>query len=95
MEGGQLTVLQAIALAGGTTRTAKLSAARVIRKGPSGMTETPVRLKQILEAKAPDMPMQADDILFIPTSAEKVIMGRTVDAAMQAVTAASIVAVHP
>jgi len=95
LDGGQLTVLQAIALAGGTTRTAKLSAARVIRKGPSGMTEMPVRLKQILEAKTPDMPMQANDILFIPTSAEKVFMGRTVDAAMQAVTAASIVAVHP
>ncbi len=95
MDGGQLTVLQAIALAGGTTRTAKLGAARIIRKGPSGMSETPVRLKQILEAKAPDMAMQADDILFVPTSAQKVFVGRTLDAAMQAVTTVSIVAAHP
>ena len=46
MDSGHLTVLQAIALAGGTTRTAKLSGARILRKGPKGMTETPVELKK-------------------------------------------------
>ena len=95
MDSGHLTVLQAIALAGGTTRTAKLGAARIIRKGPSGMSETPVHLKQMLEAKSPDVPMQADDILFVPTSSGKVLVSRTLEAAMQAATAASIVAVHP
>lgn len=92
MDSGHLTVLQAIALAGGTTRTAKLGAARIIRKGPEGMTETPVQLKKILEAKAPDMAMQADDILFVPTSASKAFASRTLEAALQAATAASIVA---
>ena len=95
MDSGQLTVLQAIALAGGTTRTAKLGSARIIRKGPAGMSETPVHLKQILEAKAPDMPMLPNDILFVPTSAGKVIAGRTLDVAVQAAGAASIVAIHP
>lgn len=95
MGAGHLTVLQAIALAGGTTRTAKLSAARIIRKTPEGMTETPVELKKILEAKAPDMPMQPDDILFIPTSAGKALAGRTLEAAVQAASAASIIAVFP
>ena len=33
-DGGHLSVLQAIALAGGTTSTAHLSGARIIRKGP-------------------------------------------------------------
>jgi polysaccharide export outer membrane protein len=95
MDSGSLTVLKAIALAGGTTRTAKLSEARLIRKGPDGMTETPVHLKKILEAKAPDMQMQADDILFVPTSTRKVLAGRTLEAAMQAATAVSIVALRP
>jgi polysaccharide export outer membrane protein len=95
MDSGNLTVLQAIALAGGTTRTAKLGSARIIRKGSSGMSETQVHLKQILEAKAPDMPMQADDILFVPTSAAKVMAGRTIEAALQAATAVSVIAVHP
>ena len=92
MDSEHLTVLQAIALAGGTTRTANLSGARIIRKGPNGMTETPVQLKKILRAKAADMTMQADDILFIPTSAAKAFTSRTLDAALQAATAASIVA---
>jgi polysaccharide export outer membrane protein len=92
MDTGHLTVLQAIALAGGTTRTANLGGAKIIRKGPNGISETSVELKQILRAKAPDVTMQADDILFVPTSAAKVIAGRTFEAAMQAATAASIVA---
>lgn len=90
-----LTVLKAIALAGGTNRTAKLNGTTIIRKGPNGMTETPVHLKKILQAKTQDIPMQAEDILFVPSSAGKVFAGRTFDAAMQAATAVSIVAVHP
>jgi polysaccharide export outer membrane protein len=93
MDSGHLTVLQAIALAGGTTRTANLGGARIIRKGPDGITETSVELKKILRAKAPDVTMQADDILFVPTSATKALTGRAMEAAMQAATAASIIAV--
>ncbi len=96
MDSGSLTVLQAVALAGGIGHNAKLGAAKIIRKTPQGtMTETPVHLKKILEAKAPDLSMQADDILFVPTSAAKIAAGRTVEAAVQAATAVSIFAVHP
>jgi polysaccharide biosynthesis/export protein len=95
MENGRLTVLQAIALAGGTTRNAKLGAARIIRKGPNGMSETPVELKKILEAKAPDLPMEADDILFVPTSARKAFASQTLQAALQAAAAASVITVLP
>jgi polysaccharide export outer membrane protein len=94
MDGGHLTVLQAIALAGGTTRTAKLGGAKILRKGPAGISETPVELKKILQAKAPDLAMQADDILFVPTSAAKAAAGRTMDAVFQTAGALSIVAVH-
>jgi polysaccharide biosynthesis/export protein len=94
MDGGHLTVLQAIALAGGTTRVAKLSGTRILHKGPAGMTETTVALKKILEAKSPDITMQADDILFVPTSAAKAAAGRTMDAVIQTASALSIVAVH-
>jgi polysaccharide export outer membrane protein len=93
MDSGHLTVLQAIALAGGTTRTANLGGTRIIHRGVGGLSETPVELKKILRAKAPDVTMQADDILFVPTSATKVFAGRAMEAAMQAATAASIVAI--
>jgi len=95
VDNGTLTVLQALALAGGTNRTAKLGGARIIRKGgPTGMTETQVPIKKMLEAKAPDVTLQADDILFIPVSAGKIAAARTFDAAMTAATALSIYAVH-
>lgn len=93
--GGKLSVLQAIALAGGTTSTAKLSGARIIRKGPQGVTEIPVSLKKMLRAKADDVPLQANDILFVPASARKIIGGRTAEAALQMATAVSVVTLHP
>jgi polysaccharide export outer membrane protein len=95
VDNGSLTVLQALALAGGTNRTAKLGDARIIRKGPTGMTETKVEIKKMLEAKSPDVALQADDILFIPVSATKIIAARTAEAAMAMATAVSIYAVHP
>ena len=36
VDAGGLTVLQAVALAGGTSRTAKLNGAKILRKGPTG-----------------------------------------------------------
>ena len=95
IDNGTLTVLQALALAGGTNRTAKMGGVRIIRKGPSGMTETPVPLKKMLEAKAPDVTLEADDILFIPVSGARVAAARTVEAAVTAATAISIYTVHP
>ncbi|HME35935.1 MAG TPA: polysaccharide biosynthesis/export family protein [Candidatus Sulfotelmatobacter sp.] len=95
VDNGTLTVLQAMALAGGANRTAKLGAARIIHKGPAGMIETKVEIKKMLEAKSPDVTLQADDILFIPISGGKVLAGRTFEAAMAMATAVSIYAVHP
>lgn len=95
MDSGHITVLQAIALAGGTTSTAKLNGTRIIRKGPAGLSETPVPLKKLLQAKANDIPMEADDILFIPTSARKLMEGRTAEAAVQLATSATLIAVRP
>jgi polysaccharide biosynthesis/export protein len=93
VDNGSLTVLQALALAGGTNRTAKMGGARIIRKTPTGMTETTVQLKQMLEAKAPDITLQADDILFIPRSAGKVAAARTLDVAIAMTTAVGVYAV--
>ncbi len=95
VDNGQLTVLQALALAGGTNKTAKLGAARIIHKTPSGMSESKVEIKKMLEAKAPDITLQADDILFIPVSARKILANRTFEAAINAATAVSIYSIRP
>jgi polysaccharide export outer membrane protein len=93
MDANGLTILQAVALSGGTTRTAKLSGVRILRKSPSGMTETPVELKKIMQAKAPDVSLQANDILVVPSSTGKILAGRTLEAAMQAATIMSVAAI--
>jgi len=93
MNANGITVLEAVALAGGTTRTAKLNGAKILHKGPDGMTETPVLLKKMLRAQAPDLSLQANDILVVPSSAGKILAGRTLEAAMQAATMVSVVAV--
>jgi polysaccharide biosynthesis/export protein len=95
IDNGSLTVLQAIALAGGTNHTAKMSGVRIIRKGPAGMTETKVPLKKMLEAKAPDITLQADDILFIPLSGARLAASQGLQAAMTATTGIAIVTAHP
>jgi polysaccharide biosynthesis/export protein len=95
VDNGSLTVLQALALAGGTNHTAKMGGTRIIRKGPGGMTETKVPLKKMLEAKAPDVNLQADDILFVPLSGARVAAGQGLQAAISAATGIAIIAAHP
>ena len=95
VDNGTLTVLQALALAGGTNRTAKMGGARIIRKGPTGMTETKVPLKKMLEAKAPDITLQADDIFFVPLSGARVAGATAFSAAISAATGLAIIAAHP
>jgi len=95
VDNGSLTVLQALALAGGTNHTAKMGGIRIIRKGPTGMTETPVPLKKMLEAKAPDITLQADDILFVPLSGLRSAAGTGLNAAISATAGLAIIAAHP
>ena len=67
----RLTVLQAVALAEGTNRTASLNHARLIRKTASGREELPVLLKKIMSNRSPDELLADGDILFVPSSAAK------------------------
>jgi polysaccharide biosynthesis/export protein len=90
VDNGVLTVLQALALAGGTNHTAKMNGARIIHKTPTGMTETRLELKKMLEAKTPDLTLQADDILFVPISGMKVAAERTAEAATSIATAIGV-----
>jgi len=95
VDNGSLTVLQALALAGGTNRTAKMGGAKLIRKTSTGMTETNLQLKKMLQAKTPDVPLQGDDILFVPVSGVKLAATRSIDAATSLATAVGIYTVRP
>lgn len=64
----QLTVLQALAMAAGTNKTAKESKARLVRKQNDSLTEQRLQLTDMQKGKVPDMQLQPDDIIWVPFS---------------------------
>ena len=65
----QLTVLQAVAAAGGTNHSAVPSHARLIRKDDAaGYEDKPLPLSAMQKGKAADIPMQPGDIVYVPFS---------------------------
>jgi polysaccharide export outer membrane protein len=70
----QVNVLQALAIAGDVAPAAKKNKAMIIRmnpKGPQGRDEIALNLKDILDGHAPDPILQANDILYVPSSGSK------------------------
>lgn len=87
-----LSVLQALSLAGGLDRGASPQRSRILRPSTSGAsrTEIAVDLKRIMTGKANDVPLQAEDILFVPASAPKRAVIRAAEAAVQVGTGLAI-----
>jgi polysaccharide export outer membrane protein len=88
----EMTVLQAMAMAEGANPTAALNKAKLIRRTPKGPIEMPLALKSMFASKAPDVPLQAEDIIFVPNSAAKSAGKRSLDAIIQAATGLAIYA---
>jgi polysaccharide export outer membrane protein len=91
-ERADMSVLQALSMAEGLEKTASAGKAMILRGGATSPShsEIPVNVKNILEGKAPDIPLLANDILFIPNSATKSAALRTVEAIIQAGTGAAV-----
>jgi polysaccharide export outer membrane protein len=87
---GHMTVLQAVALAGGHTRTASIGQVRLIHKTESGYMDTQIPLKQIMNGHKADMELQAEDILYIPNSSAKSLIYRTAPGILQSASSAAI-----
>ncbi|MGH9789111.1 MAG: polysaccharide biosynthesis/export family protein [Candidatus Acidiferrales bacterium] len=88
----RVSVLQALALAGYVTPTAKPGDALIVRRPPGTETEEtiPVDVAKILSRKAPDLAMQENDILFIPDSQFKRGLRRVAEAIVQVTTGIAI-----
>jgi polysaccharide biosynthesis/export protein len=70
----QVTVLQALAIAGDTTSVAKKNKAVIIRKdaaAANGRREIALNVSDIIAGRSPDNALQANDILYIPSSGGK------------------------
>ena len=95
MENGErMTLLEAIAMAQGVNRTAATGSAKLIRRTSGTPTEVPIQLKGILSAKAPDIDLMAEDILFVPGSLAKNAFRRGLDSALQIATSVAIYGAH-
>ncbi len=71
----KLLLTQAIALAGGPTRTAKAKNARLVRYDQEGGVRQDIALNvsAILKGEEPDIPISPNDVIFIPGSNIKTI----------------------
>lgn len=90
MDSANVTVLQAVAMAQGANTTAKLDRAILIRKSQTGRQEIPVHLSKMMEAKSPDMKLEADDVIFIPRSSAKAGFRRGLEAALETAVGVAI-----
>ena len=68
---GGVTLLRVVAAAGGPTRAAAVGGTKMLRRTPNGLQELPVPLKDLLRAKVADIPVQAEDIIYVPSSRVK------------------------
>ncbi len=65
---GGVTVLQVVAVAGGTTHLASAGKTRLLRRTDNGFQEQQIDVKKLLRGKIRDIAVQDQDILFVPTS---------------------------
>jgi polysaccharide export outer membrane protein len=89
---GDISVLKALSLAEGPDHTASTKNARILRPAADGVPEQniPVDVAKILAGKARDVPMRANDVLYIPNNAPKSIALRSAEAALQIGTGLAI-----
>ncbi|HLZ00339.1 MAG TPA: polysaccharide biosynthesis/export family protein [Candidatus Angelobacter sp.] len=84
-----LTVLQLVALAEDLKPTAKREHTIIIRRRqPQDLErqEIAIDLKKVLKGKSPDIPLEPNDILFVPDSAGSKALRRGAEAAIQLAT---------
>lgn len=82
--GEHVTVLEAIALAHGLTTFAKANDTMILRNNPGTgrRDEIPVRLKDIQNRKKDDIPLQSNDILYVPDSKGRKALARGTEAVL-------------
>lgn len=89
-----ITVLKALSLAQGLGKSASSKNAKVIhpasKEASAIESSSPIELNKILQGKLPDVPLQPEDILFVPSSAPKKAATRAIEAFIQAGTGIAI-----
>ncbi|HZT71351.1 MAG TPA: polysaccharide biosynthesis/export family protein [Terriglobia bacterium] len=89
-----VTVIQALAMAEGLAPDAAKRRARIIHTRPDGSyVDIPLNLEKIINQKAPDPQLAANDILYVPVSRGKAVAKKTAETIVQ--TVSGFVIFHP
>lgn len=88
---GKITLLQALAQAGGTNRSASMNGATLLRKTADGYVSKPVRIHDLVRGRAEDVELHASDILYVPSSVMKTV-GQSTQAIVTSLGSASVYA---
>jgi len=93
----ETTVLNVVALAADTTRTAKLSQAILLRRKGSShdIEQIPLDLKKIRTQEQTDIVVRANDVLYVPDSGAKRALTRGFEAAMTIATSVAVLGAVP
>jgi polysaccharide export outer membrane protein len=91
-DSGKITLLQALAQAGGASKSASLNKAVLMRKNGQGYATTKLHVGKIEKGEAPDPELRPNDVLFVPNNRLKNALSGT-QAMVTAIGSASIYAV--
>jgi len=89
-----MTMLKMLSLAGGTTNTAKMKNAVILRKNldTGKRDQVPVDLNKVMHLKTQDVQMEANDILYVPDSAGLKALHRAGDVGIALTTGVGLIA---
>jgi polysaccharide export outer membrane protein len=89
-----MTMLKMLSLAGGTTNTAKMKNAVILRKNltTGRRDQVPVDLNKVMHLKTEDVQLEANDILFVPDSSGLKALHRAGDVAVTLTTGLGLLA---
>jgi polysaccharide export outer membrane protein len=88
-DNGKITLLQALAQAGGASQTAAVNRAVLLRKNGDGYVKNKLQVGRISRGEDGDLELHANDIVFVPNSRLKNAM-RTTQSMVETIGSASI-----
>lgn len=93
-ENGQITLLQALAQAGGATSVASVNHAVLLRKNGGGYVSNKLHVGKIEQGQVHDVELHPDDVVFIPSNKLKNFLHDTQDVAASIGSASIYAIVH-
>jgi polysaccharide export outer membrane protein len=87
-DNGSITMVEALAQAGGANPTAAMNGAIVLHKTDTGYNREKIKLNDLVRGKTADLALSANDILFVPGSKIKYLAQNTQSVASSVVGAA-------